>query len=220
MGPDRRWEARGKLIVLEGGDGSGKSTQASLLADRLGALLTREPGGTGTGERIRALLLDPDLPALAPRTETLLLLAARAQHAAEVLTPALAAGRTVVCDRFSGSTVAYQGYGRGLQPDEVASLSAWASGGLQPDLVVLLAVSPTVARSRLAGRSRPDRVEAEDEAFFARVTAGFESLAAAHPSRWRVVDGEGSVESVAARVVDAVARALPGVVPGAASGQE
>jgi dTMP kinase len=197
----------GRLIVLEGGEASGKSTQAALLAQRLGALLTREPGGTATGERIRALLLDPSLPALDPRTETLLLLAARAQHVVEVIEPALAAGTDVVCDRYNGSTLAYQGWGRGLDPAELARMSAWAAAGVDPDLVVLLTVPPDVAATRLGRRGDPDRMEGQGDAFFARVEEGFSALAAAEPGRWRVVDGAGTVDDVAARVLAAVGTA-------------
>ena len=180
-------------------------------------MLTREPGGTATGEHIRALLLDPDLPAFTPRAETLLMLAARAQHVAEVIIPACAAGRDVVCDRFSGSTIAYQGYGRGLDPAQLGDLSAWAAGGLEADLVVLLTVPPAEAAARRAARSSAggggDRFEEEEAEFFARVDAGFAALAAADPTRWRVVDGGGSVEEVASRVAAAV-----GAGPGSGSG--
>jgi dTMP kinase len=192
------------LIVLEGGEGTGKSTQAARLARDLGALLTREPGGTATGERLRALLLDPALPALDRRAETLLLLAARAQHVGEVLAPALATGRDVVCDRFSGSTIAYQGYGRGLDPEEIARLSLWASAGVEADRVVLLRTSAAVVADRLARRGgSPDRLEGEGATFFAKVDAGYAALAAADPIRWRVVDGSGTVDEVAARVAEA-----------------
>jgi dTMP kinase len=173
-------------LVLEGGEGTGKSTQAALLARALGATLTREPGGTPTGEQLRAVLLDPSLPPVAPRAEALMLLAARAQHVAEVIEPGLAAGHDVVCDRFSGSTLAYQGYGRGLPVDELAQLSAWACAGVAPDRVILLAVPPDVAAERLSRRGRRDRMEA-----------------AADPEAWRVVDGAGSIQEVAARVAEA-----------------
>lgn len=191
---------RGRFIVLEGGEGTGKSTQAARLAEDLGAVLTREPGGTATGEHIRTLILDPDLPALDARAEVLLLLAARAQHVAEVIAPALASGRDVVCDRFAGSTLAYQGYGRGLDPDVLAGLSGWASGGLHPDRVVLLDIPAEEGRRRMAGRGGEDRMEREGPAFFARVADGFRALAAGDPERWRVVDGAGTPEDVAARV--------------------
>lgn len=200
---------RGRFIVFEGGEGCGKSTQAARLAASLDALLTREPGGTEAGEHIRALLLDPSLPAVVPRAETLLMLAARAQHVDQVIAPALAAGRDVVCDRFSGSTIAYQGYGRGLPPADLAWLSAWAAGGLEPDLVILLSVPPAEAAARRAARAGADRIEGEDGEFFARIEAGFAVLAGADRQRWRVVDGGGPVDEVAARVAAAVQPAQP-----------
>jgi dTMP kinase len=193
----------GRLIVLEGGEASGKSTQAVELAKRLGAVLTREPGGTLTAERIRALVLDPTLTHVDLRTETLLFLAARAQHVAELIRPALDAGRDVVCDRFSGSTLAYQGYGRGLDIDDLAEVSRWATAGLEPDRVILLRITPEVAKKRLAHRGGADRMEQAGEEFFARVAEGFDRLAATNPT-WRVVDGDGGVDEVAARVHAAV----------------
>jgi dTMP kinase len=194
---------RGRFIVLEGGEGTGKSTQAARLAEALGAVLTREPGGTSTGERLRALLLDPSLPPLAARTETLLLLAARAQHLDEVIEPALAAGRDVVCDRFSGSTLAYQGFGRGLDVDDLDRMSRWASAGVVPDRVVLLTVPAAVAAERVGRRGGQDRMEGEGRAFFDRVAVGFTVLAQADPHRWRVVDGAGTIDQVAVRVLAA-----------------
>lgn len=195
---------RGRFIALEGGEGSGKSTQAALLAASIGALCTVEPGGTPVGERIRSIVLDPGLAPLAARAEALLMAADRAQHVAEVIEPALAAGRHVVTDRFEGSSLAYQGYGRGLDLDELRRLSRWASGGLVPDLVVLLDVPVEVAAARLAERGGAlDRFEGEDGAFHERVAAGFRELAAADPERWVVVDGTGAVTEVARRVADA-----------------
>jgi len=192
--------------VLEGGEGCGKSTQARLLATALGAVLTREPGGTATGERLRALMLDPDLPGIGARAETLLMLAARAQHVLEVIEPALAGGRDVVCDRFAGSTLAYQGYGRGLDVTELAGLSDWSAGGIRPDRVILLQVAPSVAAARMGRRNGRDRMEGEGQDFFARVAAGFDALATDDPCTWRVVDGEGSVAEVAARVLTAAGK--------------
>jgi dTMP kinase len=154
---------------------------------------------------VRSLLLDPSLPHLDPRAEVLLLLAARAQHVAEVIAPALDAGRDVVCDRFSASTVAYQGYGRGLDPARLAELSTWASAGLEPDRVVLLWVSASVASARRAARGGEDRMEGEGAEFFSRVEEGFVALAQADPVRWRVVEGSGPVAEVAALVATAVA---------------
>lgn len=195
---------RGRFIALEGGEGSGKSTQAALLAASLGARLTVEPGGTAVGARIRSLVLDPSLGPLAERTEALLMAADRAQHVAEVIEPTLAAGRHVVTDRYEGSSLAYQGYGRGLPLDEVRWLSRWASGGLEPDLVVLLDVPPEVAAARVAARSpASDRFEGEGSAFHERVLAGFRALAAAEPHRWVIVDGTGTVADVAQRVASA-----------------
>jgi dTMP kinase len=189
---------RGRFIALEGGEASGKSTQAAALAGRLGAVLTREPGGTAVGRRIRGLVLDP-AAALGARAEALLLVADRAQHVAEVVAPALASGRDVVTDRFSGSTFAYQGHGQGLDVAELARLSSWASDGLEPDLVVLLDVPPTVAAARQGGRAL-DRVEARDAGFHQRVRDGYHALAAADPVRWVVVDGTGPEAGVASRV--------------------
>jgi len=190
--------------VFEGGEAAGKSTQAAHLAKALCAVLTREPGGTPTGERIRALLLDPAVPTLDRRTEVLLLLAARAQHVVEVIIPALERGRDVVCDRFSGSTVAYQGYGRGLDPEELARLSVWASAGIEPDRVVLLQTSEAVAADRLARRADGvDRIEGAGAAFFSKVDEGYRALAVAHPDVWRVIDGSGTEDEVAVRVAEA-----------------
>ncbi len=189
--------------MLEGGEAAGKSTQAALLAEHLGAVLTREPGGTAIGEALRRLLLEPSLVAPVPRAEALLMLAARAQHVAEVIEPALARGDDVVCDRYSGSTLAYQGYGRGLDIDKLRELDSWANGHLVPDLVVLLDLPVEIARERLAG-GRRDRIESEGDHFLASVHAGFRQLAAQDAARWRVVDASGSVDEVAALVRKAV----------------
>ncbi len=190
--------SRGRLIAFEGGEGTGKSTQAAVLAASLGAVLTREPGGTEAGRRIRSIVLDPGLAELDVRAEALLLLADRAQHVAELVRPALERGVDVVTDRFSGSTLAYQGWGRGLDRGELERMSAWATGGLEPDLVVLLEVVPEVAAARLD--RAPDRMELAGDAFHHRVGDGYRALAAASPSRWVVVDGSGAVDDVAARV--------------------
>jgi dTMP kinase len=188
-----------RLIVFEGGEGSGKSTQAALLAARLGAVLTREPGGTGIGVRIRGLVLDPAVgTSLDVRAEALLMAADRAQHVAEVIRPALERGDHVVCDRFTGSTLAYQGYARGLDIEELMSLSRWATGGLDADVVLFLDVPSEVAVTRM--KHSPDRMEAAGEAFHRRVAEGYRALAAADPGRWRVIDGSGSVEDVEALV--------------------
>lgn len=194
---------RGRFIVFEGGEGSGKSTQAALLASRLGAVATREPGGTEVGARIRAIVLDTGLGALDPRAEALLMAADRAQHVAEVVAPALARGEDVVSDRFAGSTLAYQGFARGLDLDALAHISAWATGGLEPDVVLLLDVPGEVAVSRMG--LTLDRMEAAGHDFHRRVADGYRALAAADPKRWVVLDGTGTVDEVSARVADALA---------------
>ncbi len=188
------------FIALEGGEGCGKSTQAPLLADGLGAVLTSEPGGTEVGRHIRRLVLDPSSDELGDRAEALLLAADRAQHVDEVVRPALDKGRHVVTDRYTGSSLAYQGYGRRLGTDDIGWLSQWASVGLETDLTVLLVVPRSVALERLG--DRPDRFEGEEEAFHRRVAEGFDALAGS--PTWVVVDGTGDVEEVAARIRDEV----------------
>lgn len=197
-GPSSR---RGRFVVFEGPDASGKTTQARRLADRWGAVFTREPGGTVIGDRIRELLLDPRYDEMEHRTEALLYAAGRAQHVAEIIAPALAQGRDVVCDRFVASSLAYQGVGRGLGLAEVAALSAFATGGLTPDVVVLVEVPPEVSLARLEGDH--DRIEGAGADLFGRVVEAYRGFAAADPQRWEVVDGRGSIDEVAARV-DAV----------------
>jgi dTMP kinase len=198
--------ARGRLIALEGREASGKSTQARLLADALDAVLTREPGGTATGERIRTLLLDGGASRIDARTEALLMAADRAQHVSELIEPALSSGRWVVTDRFSGSLLAYQGFGRGLDVAELRRLTSWASGGLWPDLTILLDVPAEEAASR---QSRElDRLEREDAAFHQRVAAGYQALAAADRATWAVVDGSGAEVEVAGRVLAVVTERL------------
>jgi dTMP kinase len=202
---------RGHFIAFEGGEASGKSTQAQLLATRLGALLTREPGGTALGERVRELLLDPATDDLDARTELLLMAAARAEHVARVIGPSLAAGRDVVCDRFGASSVAYQGHGRGLPPDEVVRVSAWAAAGLEPDLVVLLDVDAATRHARLGDRPDAlDRLESAGEAFHARVADGFRAMAAADPERWVRFDGSRPVDELAEAIADSVGRRFGG----------
>jgi dTMP kinase len=195
----------GCFVALEGGEGSGKSTQAALLAGRLGAVLTREPGGTAIGGRLRALLLDGDAGEVDARTEALLMTADRAQHIVEVVGPALRRGQHVVSDRSAMSFLAYQGYGRGLPIAELRAMTEWATRGVWPDLVLLIDVPPTVARARaaLAG-APPDRLEAEGGGFHDRVRGGFLTLAREDPQRWVVVDGTGSPDEVAERVTGAV----------------
>jgi dTMP kinase len=196
---------RGRYVALEGPEGCGKSTVAAALARRWGALAPREPGGTPAAEAIRAVVLDPAHPAMAPRTEALLMAASRAQLVTEVIEPALAAGRDVVSDRTVYSSLAYQAYGRGLPLEEVRRVNDWAIAGRWPDLAVLLdAPDDVLATRRAARRAALDRLEAEDAGFHARVKAGFAALAAADPERWVVVDASGPVEAV----VEAVAAAV------------
>ena len=192
---------RGKYIAFEGWEASGKSTQARLLSQRLDAVLTREPGGTALGVAIRDLLLGNG-PAPTERAEALLFAADRAQHLAEVVEPALAEGSDVITDRSYGSTLAYQGYGRGQSIEELMRLVEWTSGGVLPDLVVLLTVAVDTADGRLGDQR--DRMESEDVDFAKRVIEGFGALAEADPNRWVVVDGAGSIEEVAVRVAHAV----------------
>ena len=196
-----------RFIALEGGDGTGKSTQAARLAGDLGALLTREPGGTRIGQAVRALLLDPGHGELAARAEALLYAADRAQHADEVISPAITAGRHVVSDRSAWSSLVYQGNARGLPGDEVRWLSDWATGGRWPDLVVLLDVAPESLSRRMHGREL-DRFEREDAAFHARVRDGYCAMAKADPQRWVVVDANADKGLVAAAIRRAVGERL------------
>jgi len=207
---------RGRLVALEGIDGCGKSTQARILAEHLGAVtgvgpvLTFEPGATPLGSSLRSLLLGRDGAPVAPRAEALLMAADRAQHVADVIAPALDAGRWVVTDRFSASTLAYQGFGRGLDRSALDGLVDWATEGLRPDVTVLLDLPVAEAAARRP-RGGDDRMEAEGPAFQQRVADGFLSLAALGADRWAVVDATATVEVVAAAVWDAVvAMAGPG----------
>ena len=189
---------RGRFIVLEGGEGSGKSTQAKLLADQLGAVLTREPGGTALGELLREVLLDRRAGRVDASAELLLMLAARAQHVSEFILPMLEQGRDVVCDRFSPSTLAYQGFGRGLDLPTIRAADELARSGLEPDVIVLLDLAPETATTR---RTRAlDRIEGEDAEFFARVRDGYLTLAQSDPRRYVVVDADGSIAEVRDRV--------------------
>jgi dTMP kinase len=191
------------FVAFEGGEGTGKSTQARLLAERLDAVLTHEPGATTIGMELRRLALGGQAGELDPRAEALVMAADRAQHVAEVIAPALAAGRHVVTDRYYYSSLAYQGYGRGLPLDGVRALSVFA-GAPEADVVVLLTVPPVVRATRLGGDL--DRIESAGDAFHSRVEEGFLALAAADPARWVVIDASGSVDEVA----DAVWSALEG----------
>jgi dTMP kinase len=203
-----------RFITFEGIEGSGKSTQLRALAAHLRSaghdvVATREPGGTAAGCAIRRLLLGPDAVPLAPLAELLLYLADRAQHVDEVIRPALAAGGIVLSDRFSDSTLAYQGYARGLDLPMLRALDERARGGLAPALTVLLDCPVEAGLARARGRSGiADRFERETAAFHERVRAGFQALAAEEPQRFVVIDAAAPVADVEARVVEAVARRL------------
>jgi dTMP kinase len=196
-----------RFIVFEGGEASGKSTQSARLARRLGALHTHEPGGTAIGEALRALLLSARTIGLDDRAEALLMAADRAQHVAEVVRPTLVAGRHVVSDRYIGSTLAYQGHGRGLSVEDLRRVSEWAAAGLNPDLVVLLDVPRSVAQGRTT--AAPDRLESAGDEFHERVLRGYRELAGADPERWVIVDGTAPPPAVEAAVWAAVSSRLP-----------
>jgi dTMP kinase len=199
----------GRLITIEGLDGAGKTTLASRLHDALATrrsvALLREPGGVALSERIRELVKDPALRC-DPRAEALLYAAARAQLVDEQIAPLLAGGTWVLLDRFTDSSLAYQGAGRGLGLDEIAALNTFATGGLTPDRTLLLRVDPATARSRLVARDAvPDRFEREPPGFFEEIAGAYEQLAARDPGRVRVLDADGPPEAVLALAVDAVA---------------
>ncbi len=192
-------QRHGLLVAFEGGDGTGKSTQIRLLRsaiERAGhdVTVTREPGGTPVGERIREVLLDPATEEMDHRTEALLYAAARAQHVEEVIRPALEKGAVVVCDRFVDSSIVYQGAARGLGVEQIEELNRWATGGLSPDLVVLLDIDPAVGLERAGGD--PDRLEAAGLPFHQRVTAAYRDRARSDPGRYLVVDASRPVEEV------------------------
>lgn len=200
---------RGLFVVFEGGDGSGKSTQIRLLrtaVERTGlpVVVTREPGGTPIGEQVRELLLAPGSAAMGDRAEALLYAAARAQHVAEVIGPALDRGAVVLCDRFVDSSIVYQGAGRGLGEPQVEELNRWATGGLAPDLVVLLDLAPGEGLRRAAEGGVPDRLESAGSAFHADVHAAYRRRAAADPDRYLVLDGTLPVEVLQERIRQAV----------------
>lgn len=179
--------ARGRLITVEGVDGAGKTTLAAALARVLPAELLREPGGVELSERIRAIVKDATL-AIDPRAEALLYAAARAQLVAERLEPLLAAGKDVLLDRFTDSSLAYQGGARGLGFEAIGRLNAFATRGLVPDRTLLLRVPPETALARTAGRGSADRLEREGPQFSAAIAAAYEQLAAAEPERFVVLD--------------------------------
>ena len=217
LSPDEPLAAHGLFIVFEGGEGAGKSTQAHRLADALqkigrDVIVTHEPGATPVGTRIRSLVLDrPEQTGevLTPRAEALLYAADRAHHVASVVRPALTRGAVVISDRYVDSSLAYQGAGRTLPVDEVSWLSRWATGGLKPDLVVLLDLDPSVGLARAGKRGEADRLESESLAFHERVRYAFLDLAAADPSRYLVLDATNPIEALATGVLQRVRHLIP-----------
>ena len=203
--------SRGRFIVFEGGEGAGKSTQARLLADALrargiDALQTREPGGTPGAEAIRQLLLDAEGEGWNARAEALLFAAARADHVARLIRPALERGAWVVCDRFLDSSRAYQGGGGGLDDADILALHRIGSEGLLPDLTLLIEAPDAQIEERLARRDggENDRIGGREAAFHARVRAAFARLAAAEPGRFARIDGSGPVETTRAAILEAI----------------
>jgi len=214
--------SKGLFITFEGAEGCGKSTQVKLLHDRLCALghrvrLLREPGGTPIGEEIRHTLKhSKDNHAMTAEAELLLMNASRAQLVREIIRPALAGGEIILCDRFYDSTTAYQGYGRQLDLEKVKAVVEFAVGETKPNLTLLFQVPPQVSAERLRSRQSTlpfvrDRIEEADQEFFNRVAKGYEAIAAAEPRRLRVVNGDGAVETVCARVWELVQPVLPRV---------
>ncbi len=208
------------FITFEGIEGSGKTTQLRKLAERLpSAIVTKEPGGTLIGDRIRAILLDPQSVGMDPTTELFLYAASRRQHVAELIRPALARGSVVLCDRYTDSTLAYQGFGRRLDLDELRTLNDWATARLVPDLTLIFDLPEEVGLRR--ARSRNDssaalqdesRFEAEDLRFHQRVREGYRSLALAEPGRFVVIDGDGTPDEVFARLAAELATRAPEVL--------
>jgi dTMP kinase len=207
----KRPPRRGIFVVFEGVEGAGKGTQVPLTEEWLKSqgnevLVTREPGGTEVGERLRALLLDHDTGHIEPRTEALLFAAARAQHVASVIRPALAEGKVVICDRYIDSSLAYQGWGRGLGEPDVLTLNVWATQGLFPDLVLLLHLEPEAGLLR--SLEEPDRIEMESGDFHAKVSNAYLKIAEEHPERFVVIDANAPPETVHERVKEALGRVL------------
>lgn len=205
---------RGRFITFEGAEGVGKTTQIARAAAHLRAhgiepLVTREPGGTPLAEKLRTLVLEPGQGPLDATTELLIMFAARASHVADVIRPALAAGRCVLCDRFTDATEAYQGAGRGVNLDWIRALAGIAHPGLVPDLTIVFDVPATVANARLAVRgAEQDRIEAEDAGFFQRVRTAYLDIARREPGRVRVVDATRPEADVAASVAALLDAAL------------
>ena len=197
---------KGKFITLEGIDGAGKSTHLSWIAEQLRVrhlevVMTREPGGTPLGEKLREVVLKQ---AMHPETETLLMFAARREHLDKVIIPSLMRGAWVVSDRFSDASFAYQGGGRGLESDKLEILEQWVQQGLQPDLTLLFDVPVAICKQRLSGSARFDRFEREQEIFFENVRSAYLKRAARYPKRFRVIDATQSIEQVNKQLQDVI----------------
>ncbi|MDO8706104.1 MAG: dTMP kinase [Sulfuricaulis sp.] len=193
--------SKGLFITLEGGEGAGKSTNLAFVQQWLQRAgrevqVTREPGGTELGERVREILLHRRDLQMSPESEMLLMFAARAEHIVKIIAPALAADKVVLCDRFTDATYAYQGGGRGIPPDRIAVIEDWVQGDLRPDLTLLLDVPVAAGRQRAGQRSEPDRFERENNEFFMRVRATYLARAASEPGRVRVIDASQGLEKV------------------------
>jgi dTMP kinase len=196
---------RGLFITVEGVEGVGKSTNLHFIEERLRAagrevITTREPGGTDLGEQVRALLLDRANTGMSADTELLLMFAARAEHLAQVIRPALAAGQWVLCDRFTDATYAYQGGGRGIDPTRIRLLEDWVQGALRPDATFLLDAPVALGMERAGKRGALDRFEQEDLAFFERIRGAYLAMAGRDPERYRVIDASQALDAVQARI--------------------
>lgn len=205
---------RGRFITVEGGEGVGKTTNLNYVRDALERAsvrvrVTREPGGTPLAERIRELLLDPAHAGMAPDCELLLVFAARAEHLARVIVPALEAGEWVLCDRFTDATYAYQGGGRGLSIRRIAELEAMVQGDLRPDLTLLLDVPVEIGLARAGARGALDRFEREEAAFFERVRQTYRDRAAAAPEHYRIIDAGRPLAEVQSQIDRALSEILP-----------
>ena len=198
---------RGRYIAFEGLEGCGKSTHVTRLAATLNGITTREPGGTAIGASLRVAMLDTSNTMLSPRAEALMMAADRAQHLEELVLPALNAGTHVVSDRSAYSSLAYQGYGRLLDIDELKRFNNWAIAGNWPDLVVFIDVPLDILLERLKKREL-DRFEREDRAFFERIHAGFTAMATSDPQRWLVIDGTPPKDELASTIATAVKQRL------------
>lgn len=202
----------GLFITFEGLEGAGKSTQAKLLADRLEGLgypvtLVREPGGTAVGEALRGILADSAYDDMSPLTEVFLFAASRSQLVEQVIRPRLGEGTIVICDRFTDATLAYQGYGRGVHPTQIREISDICSWGVRPDVTFLIDIEPARGLSRVRTRSvetltKMDRFEQLDLGFYERVREGYMEIATEEPFRFRVLDGTGEPEPLAAKIAD------------------